>query len=65
MALVVGQKAGTTYPYVVRQQYDKFLARRFQESGNGVETETRYELQTRRLARQIVAAPGRKVQDIE
>ena len=63
-ASVVGNKAATAYPYVNRQEYDKFLARRFLETGNGVASETRYDPATRRLARQIIDAPGRRVQDI-
>jgi RHS repeat-associated protein len=52
------------YTYVTRLEYDKFLTRRFQETGNGVATEIRYNAQTRRLARIITNAPGRPVQDI-
>jgi RHS repeat-associated protein len=61
---VAGNKAGTAYPYILRQEYDKFLARRFQEMGNGVETENRYDSRSRRLNRIITHAPGRQVQDI-
>jgi RHS repeat-associated protein len=52
------------YSYVTRLEYDKFLTRRFQETGNGVATEIRYNDQTRWLERLITNAPGRPVQDI-
>ncbi|MCP4542719.1 MAG: hypothetical protein GY832_36820 [Chloroflexi bacterium] len=63
-ASVAGNKAGVAYPYILRQEYDKFLARRFQKTGNGVETETSYDSQTRRLNHITTDAPGRPVQDI-
>ena len=64
VASVAGEKAGTAYPYIDRQEYDKFLARRFLETGNGVVTEILYDSKTRRLNQMITDAPGRRVQDI-
>jgi RHS repeat-associated protein len=61
---MAGVVAGLPYTYITRMEYDKFLTRRFQETGNGVQTEIRYNDQTRRLERMITNAPGRPVQDI-
>ncbi len=64
MSSVAGNKAGTPYPYVLRQEYDKFLARRYQVTGNNVAQELRYNPATRHLERMITNAPNRAVQDL-
>jgi RHS repeat-associated protein len=60
----VGTKAGTTYPYVQRQEYDEFLAKRYQLDGNGVGTETSYDPLTRRVARIQSISPTLEIQDL-
>jgi RHS repeat-associated protein len=52
------------YTYITRMEYDKFLARRFQETGNGVATEIRYNPETRWLERMMSNGPGRAIQDV-
>jgi len=64
LSSVAGNKAGIAYPYIPRQEYDKFLARRYQVTGNNVAQELRYNPATRRLERMIANAPGRAVQDL-
>lgn len=61
---MAGLKDGTNYSYLNRQEYDKFLERAFVETGNGVQTETQFDPQTRRLQRQMIAAPDRAIQDL-
>jgi RHS repeat-associated protein len=61
---MTGVSGGQPYSYVTRMEYDKFLSRRYQETGNGVASEVRYNPQTRRLERMITNGPGRLIQDI-
>jgi RHS repeat-associated protein len=44
-----GEKAGFSYDYVKRLEYDKFEQRVFVEAGNGVRTRYSYDPRTRRL----------------
>ncbi|HZC25444.1 MAG TPA: hypothetical protein VE287_00350, partial [Actinopolymorphaceae bacterium] len=60
----VGDKGGISYPYVQRQEYDEFLAKRYQLTGNGVGTETSYDPQTRRVARIQALSPTLEIQDL-
>ena len=64
LASIAGDKAGAAYPYLLRQEYDQFFARRFAQDGNQVATETQYDPLTRRMSRQIIDAPGRRIQDL-
>jgi RHS repeat-associated protein len=61
---VTGSKAGHQYRYVDEQAYDEFAMRRYQRTGNGVETITRYEADSRRLKGHVTNAPARDVQNI-
>jgi RHS repeat-associated protein len=61
---VTGEKAGISYPYLLRKEYDEFSATRFSLDGNQVATVTQYDPATRRLSRQIIDAPGRRIQDL-
>ncbi|MEJ2707894.1 MAG: RHS repeat-associated core domain-containing protein, partial [Anaerolineales bacterium] len=64
ISAMTGEKASLSYPYLLRLEYDEFSAPRFALDGNQVATETRYDPATRRLSRQIIDAPGRRIQDI-
>lgn len=46
----ISGKKQFSYPYVNRLEYDEFQARRYQQAGNGVETETQYDPLTRRVS---------------
>jgi YD repeat-containing protein len=59
-----GTKDGFDYAYMNRLEYDEFLTRRFQETGNGVQTDYGFDAATRRLARQLTNTPDREVQDL-
>lgn len=59
-----GEKGGISYPYVRRQEYDEFLAKRYQLDGNGVGTETSYDPRTRRVSRIQSISPTREIQDL-
>ena len=61
---VNGEKAGISYPYLLRKEYDEFSASRFTLDGNQVATQTQYDPATRRLSRQISDAPGWRIQDL-
>ena len=61
---VNGVKSGISYPYLQRQEYDEFSASRFTLDGNQVATQTQYDPDTRRLSRQIIDAPDRRIQDL-
>ncbi|HTE60385.1 MAG TPA: toxin TcdB middle/N-terminal domain-containing protein [Solirubrobacteraceae bacterium] len=64
LASVAGDKGFQHYAYLDRLEYDEFLDRRFQQTGNGVKTTYRYDAATRRLARQNADAPDREIQDL-
>ncbi|HYV18681.1 MAG TPA: SpvB/TcaC N-terminal domain-containing protein [Verrucomicrobiae bacterium] len=61
---VTGQKTPFAYPYVDRQEYDAFFARRFRQTGNGVKTETAYDPLTRRVSLIQTNAPPREIQHL-
>ncbi len=64
ISFMSGEKDTITYPYLNRQEYDKFQTRVFNETGNGVQTETQFDPQTLRLQRQVIEAPNRTIQDL-
>jgi RHS repeat-associated protein len=64
LARVSGEKEGRHYAYLDRLEYDEFLDRRFQLTGNGVRTQYRYDAATRRLVRQTTDTPAREIQDL-
>ena len=61
---IFGEKQFQRYPYLDRLEYDEFLDRRFQQTGNGVQTEYTYDADTRQLARQATDTPDREIQDL-
>ncbi len=58
IASVTGVKGANTYPYVAALEYDEFLDRRFQQTGNGVMTAYTYFAGNRRLQTQKTTGPG-------
>jgi RHS repeat-associated protein len=64
LASISGEKAGHVYDYLDRLEYDEFLDRRFQETGNDVQSLYGYDAETRRLARQVTNTPAREIQDL-
>ncbi len=64
LSTMAGNKDGTVYPYILRQEYDKFLKRRYQVTGNNVAQELQYDPATLRLAHLITNAPNRTVQNL-
>lgn len=64
ISAVTGVKTGISYPYLLRKEYDEFSAPRFAMDGNQVATQSQYDPATRRLSRQIIDAPGRRIQDL-
>ncbi|HVM02739.1 MAG TPA: toxin TcdB middle/N-terminal domain-containing protein [Acidimicrobiales bacterium] len=60
----VGRKAGFTYPYVDRLEYDKFGNQRLLAYGNGVVTDRSYEADTTWLSTQVVTKDGAPLQDL-
>lgn len=61
---LVGEKAGHTYTYLDRLEYDQFQDRRFQQTGNGVWTEYTYGTKNRLVDRIQTVTPDREVQDL-
>jgi len=59
-----GVKAGRTYGYVGRLEYDEFDAERLRTMGNGSRTVYAYDSLTRRLDRQVTDTPEREIQDL-
>jgi RHS repeat-associated protein len=59
---VSGVKGANNYGYVDRLEYDEFFDRRFQQTGNGVQTLYTYDPLTRRLASQVTDTPVRRIQ---
>jgi RHS repeat-associated protein len=59
---VAGTKAGQSYGYVDRLEYDEFGDRRFLKTANGVQTLYGYYPLTRRLATQVADTPARRIQ---
>ncbi len=63
LSSITGTKGAVTYRYLDRLEYDEFLDRRFQQTGNGVQTQYAYDAATRRLATQRTDNATRRLQD--
>ncbi len=62
---VSGVKAGVTYKYVDRLEYDQFGDRRMLKVGNGTQSVYGFDAETRWLATQTTNTPVREVQDFK